>query len=51
MKIIVTAIPADLITSLLTSKKQESGFKQVGGKLFRASRALLQSHSEFNKIL
>ena len=65
MKIIVTVIPTDLVTNLLlsltslTNQKQESGFQQVGGLatriylcfLFIASRALLQIHAEFNRLL
>ena len=66
MKMIVTAIPRYLVTnfafmlffSFLLNQKQESGFQQVGGRvtrnncfLFIASRALLQSHAEFNKLL
>ena len=43
MKIIVTVIPKDLVTNLLLSsfcpflqtKKQESGFQQVGGLVMR----------------
>ena len=66
MKIIVTVIPKNLVTNLLfssfsflTNLKQESGFWQVGGLvtrnisvfLFIESRALLQSHTEFNRLL
>ena len=66
MKIVVIIIPTDLVTnSLLSSfcpylqpKKQESGFEQVGGLvtknicfLFIVSRAILESHTEFNKLL
>ena len=61
MKIIATIIPTDLVTnSLLPSykPKQESGFQQVGGLvmiyfcfLFIASRTILKSHAEFNRLL
>ena len=66
MKIIITIIPTDLVTNWLLSffsffvnQKQESGFQQVGGLLmgnisvflFIASRAQLQSHGEFNRLL
>ena len=64
MKIIVTIIPTDLVTNLLLSsfcpfQKQESGFQQVGGLVTRnisdflsvTSRAILQSHAEFNRLL
>ena len=43
--------------SFLTNHNQESGFQQVGGLvkyscfLFLASRALLQSHAGFNRLL
>ena len=47
-----------LFLSSLTNQKQESGFYQVGGLvtrnisvfLFIASRALLQSHVELNRL-
>ena len=67
MKIIVTIIPSDLVTKFvfilflpfLANKKQESGLQQVHGLvtrnisvfLFIASRGLLQSHAEFNRLL
>ena len=65
MKIIVTITPTDLVTnwllsflSFLTNQKEESGFQEVGGLvtrnicfLFLPSRALLQSHVEFNRLL
>ena len=67
MKLIIAVIPTDLVTNLLlssffpffTSQKQESCFQQVDGLvtrnisvfLFIASRALLQSHAEFNRLL
>ena len=67
MKIIVTIIPSDLVAKFvfilflpfLANKKQESGLQQVHGLvtrnisvfLFIASRALLQSHAEFNRLL
>ena len=59
-------MPTDLVTNLflysfcpfLQTKNQEPGFQQVGGLvtrnicfLFIASRALLQSHLEFNRFL
>ena len=48
-----------LFLSFLTNQKQESSFQQVGGLvtrnisvfLFMASRALRQSHAEFNGLL
>ena len=49
-----------LFLSFITSQKQESGFQQVNGMvtrtisvffLFIVSRALLQSHVEFNRLL
>ena len=48
-----------LLFSFLANEKQESGFQQVGGLvtknisvfLFIASRALLHSHAEFNRLL
>ena len=67
MKIIVTIIATNLVTNFvfillftfLTNQKKESGFQQVDGVvnekyfcfLFTVSRALLQSHTEFNRIL
>ena len=56
----VFIIPADLVTNLiLSNQKQESDFQQVGGLLTRnrsvflfiASRALLRSYAEFNRLL
>ena len=48
-----------LFFSVLSNQKQESGFQQVDGLvrrnisvfLFIASRALLQSHTEINRLL
>ena len=66
MKIIVTIIPTDLVTDLflssffvLSDKPKPrtrfsaswwSGNEKYSCFLFIASRALLQSHAEFNKI-
>ena len=67
MKIIVTIIATNLVTNFvfillftfLTNQKKESGFQHVDGVvnekyfcfLFIVSRALLQSNTEFNRIL
>ena len=64
MKLIVTKILTDLATNsplsfffcpFLQTKKQESGFPQIGGLATRnisvcQSSALLQSHDEFNRF-
>ena len=64
MKIIVTSVPTDLVTnsllssfcSFLQTKNKNLGFQQVDGLvprnsfLFIASRTLLQSRAEFNRL-